>query len=403
MLNPGSEFGVSLAEAHKHYCRPDIWERYVSAGGAARWDIRHTRFRVGGLTPREEERRTAVDAYRAAEAEVKKDINMKLADSRLVAMGFLVGHSGRDPNAGRRRIPEDVLKSRGCKIEWSKGKISGNGLTFVDVRIGTAYEAPGAAEALVRCTLSECFQRVVVDDWLRREMEEPVFRRFPDWKFPPDQFHFLASDRWPVKFEHWSNAAYSVSRFKEMIIVVGEPSPIAPKEVVAVRERIEAQVRRLITWLRNGTLVAEGTKEPPDDDLTRIRISPNWWAREGVEMDTSKSTLLIGPPPHFTLKFSDIRMVTPEGAVQKASRTRWESESSRPKGKPGRKPKWDWKGALREMMRLANSVDGLPTPQSAIEERIMNWFLETCGECPSESAIRKFVSENLPPDYHQDD
>ena len=402
MRNTESEFGVSLSEACKHYCRPDIRERFQRAGDAAGWSIRHVRSRLGGLTEKVKERQIAVAAYKVAESEVKRDIETKLGDGRLVAMGFFAGESGRDPDASRRRIPVDVLKSRGCRIERTTGEISGNRLTYVDVRLGPTYEAPGAAAALVGCSLSKCFQQVVVDDWLRTEMEEPAFRRFPSWKFPPEQFYPFASGRWPVRFEDWSDPAYGVVRFKELIIVLDRPSPIPPEEVVAVRKRIEEQARRLITWLRDGTLVAEGTKEPPDHGLDRVKIPPAWWDRAGVDMDVDNNTLCSGPLGRETLIFSGISVPAPEAAVQKVADIRSRDESLRPKGKPGRPRKWDWPGAERELKRLAKAKGGLPHPQRLVEDYIKNWFLEKYDNHPADSSVRKFVRKHLPSGYHKE-
>jgi hypothetical protein len=71
-----------------------------------------------------------------------------------------------------------------------------------------------------------------------------------------------------------------------------------------------------------------------------------------------------------------------------------------PKGKRGRKPKWDWDGAAREMMRIADSLDGLPKVQADLERLITDWFESNNeGRSPAESEIRKFVVKRLPPDY----
>lgn len=71
-----------------------------------------------------------------------------------------------------------------------------------------------------------------------------------------------------------------------------------------------------------------------------------------------------------------------------------------PKGKRGRKPIWKWEGATREMMRLANSLDGLPTKQADLERAIIDWFARNNnGQSPAESLIREFVVKRLPPDY----
>ena len=62
-----------------------------------------------------------------------------------------------------------------------------------------------------------------------------------------------------------------------------------------------------------------------------------------------------------------------------------------PKGRPGRKPKWDWDRAIRHIIKVANSPDGLPPIQADIERLVADWFFEHYGENPSESMIRTFV------------
>ena len=69
------------------------------------------------------------------------------------------------------------------------------------------------------------------------------------------------------------------------------------------------------------------------------------------------------------------------------------------KGTPGRKPKWDWIGAERELVTLANTIDGLPYPQAAIEKHIRRWFLKYYADEPQKSEIRKFLINRLPVNY----
>lgn len=73
-----------------------------------------------------------------------------------------------------------------------------------------------------------------------------------------------------------------------------------------------------------------------------------------------------------------------------------------PKGKRGRKPKWDWQGASREIIQAANSPDGLPTPQAEVERLVRDWFLGKFDDCPSESGIRDFVVKSLPRNYRSE-
>ena len=370
MQGTRAEFGVNLSEAYKRFCRSDIWEEYVRTGSVAR-------------------------------TEVVQDVSAKLCDGRLVAIGFVVGPKGRDPDAGRRRIPEDFLRSRNCRFNSKDETISGNGLSFVDVRVGPTFEAPEAVAELVGRSLAECFEKVVTEDWLRREMEEPVFRRFPGWKMVSTNTYFLWAGRWPVRFEDWADPAFHVGQMKSPIFLVEGTAPVPPDEVVPVWKRIAGETQRLIAWLRDGTLVAEGAKEPPDHALTREPIVGGWWARADVEMDVIESALWKGPPNRDEMIFSDIKIVAHVAADKESIDDQSQEKPQRAKGRPGRKPVWNWNGALREFNRLKKLKRGLPRPQRAIEDRIKDWFVRRHDNHPSESSIREFVVENLPSDYNQ--
>lgn len=395
------EPGVAMSKAHEHYCAPDLLERYMEAGKNAGWSISGLAYRMGGLTPEESWKAAARAEYQKAWNRVVRDLVIKLRDGRLYGMGFVVSPSGRDPDAGRRVIPADVLTFRTCRLSWRQETISGNGLEFVGVRIFSTYEIPESAASLVGHSLGECFQLVVADDWVRQEMEEPVFRRFPDWQIGPDSYTSSPSYRWPVRYEGWADPAFSVSEQKHPILALNGGCPRPPEEVVAVRRRVEQRVRHLLDWLRDGVLVAEGIAEPPDHALTRRAIPADWWRKPEVEFDHAESGLwnLVGSKRIQI--FSDIRLVAP-AAVSREAVPAHRDELPVPKGRPGRKPKWDWDAASRELMRLACSKEGLPKTQAEIEQHLADWFLDNFGDHPAESMIREFVGKRLPPDYHDE-
>jgi hypothetical protein len=396
------EPGVAMSKAHEHYCSPDLLERYMAAGKSAGWSISGLAYRMGGLTPEESWKAAARAEYQAAWNRVVRDLVTKLRDGRLSGMGFVVTPSGRDLDAGRRVIPADVLSFRTCRLDWRNETISGNGLEFVGVRIFSTYETPESAASLVGHSLSECFKLVVADDWVRQEMEEPVFRRFPDWKISPDSYTFHPSYRWPVHYEGWAAPAFSVSQQKHPVIALNREWPRPPDGVVAIRRRIEQRVCHLLNWLRDGTLVAEGIAEPPDHALTRRAIPADWWRKPEVEFDHAESGLwnLVGR--ERIRVFSDIRLVAPLDVSRDEAPRGEAAAPSRSKGKPGRKAKWDWDAASRELMRLACSKEGLPKTQAEIEQHLADWFLDNFDDHPAESATRDFLAKRLPPDYHDE-
>ncbi len=58
----------------------------------------------------------------------------------------------------------------------------------------------------------------------------------------------------------------------------------------------------------------------------------------------------------------------------------------------GRKPKWDWDGAVGHLLSVANTPDGLPESQAEIERLVAAWFRDTVDAEPAESLIRNHVS-----------
>ena len=73
-----------------------------------------------------------------------------------------------------------------------------------------------------------------------------------------------------------------------------------------------------------------------------------------------------------------------------------ESRSTeKPNQRLGRPKKWDWEGALISVIGLANEVDGIGKArgeQARVEEEMATWFLDTTGEQPQPSQIRKYAS-----------
>ena len=74
-----------------------------------------------------------------------------------------------------------------------------------------------------------------------------------------------------------------------------------------------------------------------------------------------------------------------------------------PKGRPGAKARYDWDAFAREIVRLAQTPDGLPEPQAELEKHMADWFNETYGTIPAESTIRKRLVKVLPVKYRETD
>jgi len=62
----------------------------------------------------------------------------------------------------------------------------------------------------------------------------------------------------------------------------------------------------------------------------------------------------------------------------------------------GIEAKWDWEGAIAHVAAVANRPDGLPEgpgAQAKIEEIIMNWFIDSTGDAPTASEVRRRASK----------
>ena len=66
------------------------------------------------------------------------------------------------------------------------------------------------------------------------------------------------------------------------------------------------------------------------------------------------------------------------------------------KNKGGRPQKYDWDAFDREMMRRANTPDGLPSDRVELTRDMTEWCLNTWGEEPPESMIRDRVARRWP-------
>jgi hypothetical protein len=71
-----------------------------------------------------------------------------------------------------------------------------------------------------------------------------------------------------------------------------------------------------------------------------------------------------------------------------------ESESALPaKSKGGRPREYDWDALTIEVIRIANSLDGLPETQTELIEQLLQWCENTWGKQPADSSVKSRVSK----------
>jgi hypothetical protein len=59
----------------------------------------------------------------------------------------------------------------------------------------------------------------------------------------------------------------------------------------------------------------------------------------------------------------------------------------------GRPPEYDWDSFISEVIRRANSPDGLPETQAELIRDMLLWFSDTYGVEPAESAVKQRISK----------
>lgn len=71
-----------------------------------------------------------------------------------------------------------------------------------------------------------------------------------------------------------------------------------------------------------------------------------------------------------------------------------ESESDLPaKSKGGRPREYDWDALTIEIIRIANSPDGLPETQAELIKRLLQWCENAWGKQPADSSVKSRVSK----------
>ena len=63
------------------------------------------------------------------------------------------------------------------------------------------------------------------------------------------------------------------------------------------------------------------------------------------------------------------------------------------KSKGGRPQEYDWDALTIEIIRIANSPDGLPESQAALVEQLLQWCENTWGKQPAESSVKARISK----------
>lgn len=310
------DIGVPLSVAHRAYADPEsvAWfnETAKPAGRDTARICSFPEISDGMISMR----LFPLDEHKRATDIVVGDLLKKLKDERLIATGISVGSDGQDQDSPRRRIPGNTFYSQTLVINWPEETISGSDLSFVGVRIASPSDFSEFAESLDGVTLSEAFNRLVVDDWPRREQETFSRKRYPYWDFNTIASRFMGGHLWLVRLEDWNAPADAVGLLQHTVAMSDRVCPDPPDAVVEIRRRLERKVKQFIEWLRQGIITAEGVIEPADHALTRLAIPVAWWSRQDTYLDVKNDTLLVREGNKDVPKFSDIRIISPNPLPQ---------------------------------------------------------------------------------------
>lgn len=329
----------------------------------------------------------------------EQDLRQKLADGRLIATGIRGSKAKKTEKSDRVLIPATWFAAPNCQFDFENSRLRRANSVFRDVRISIAYENDSYPQLLSGKSLSECYRKLVKQDWLYQELKVEVFSRHSSWQARYDAHPLDRIRWWPVRFEEWREAVNSFQSLATKLAGSETAEPTPPDDLIALRERNYHQVRLLISWLRDGRLKAIGVKEPKWDDPSHVEIPESWWNQEFVQVQFEENRLWIGHGSKAQLKFSQIRISDQDPQSQSPDR---KNDRVPPRGRRGRKSEWDWDSMVGELIRLAGTPDGLPCELAELERYIADWFMERDGNHPSESRIRAQLTRFLPPDYHSD-
>ena len=90
-------------------------------------------------------------------------------------------------------------------------------------------------------------------------------------------------------------------------------------------------------------------------------------------------------PGHECSGVDVVVAVAPAKAVQRPQRV----------NRGGRPAAWDWDAFIREVVRLANSVDGLPS-RADLQRHMLEWCELTWGKSPADSTVRDQIAQIYP-------
>ncbi len=189
----------------------------------------------------------------------------------------------------------------------------------------------------------------------------------------------------------------------------------------------ESEKEALFIALKEGMIGATGLMRFIKRDVGTLmrheEIGWDEWGWERIDWKNSRLLIPLYPKPEDELKNSPIHMETQAdicwstieiptvelfdvfkisavagGVIAALGQDRIRDEiaparnpSPQPERKRGRPPAYDWDAFYIEVIRIANTSDGLPTTQSELERKMAQWFVNRYDKEPGETTLKDRV------------
>jgi hypothetical protein len=174
-----------------------------------------------------------------------------------------------------------------------------------------------------------------------------------------------------------------------LILAVRDKARLAPSQSISVKPRLVGRgglmLPRGLERSRensNRVIVSDWTLAEASSDCSSVRGFNH--ERLAVELHWPEISVWVG--------FFKAELNAKEHVARRKGLARLSVGKSLPKNLGGRPPKWDWVAFRREIVRIADSLDGLP-PRNDLTKHMTDWCMDKWGDTPPDSEIRREIKD----------